>query len=269
MKEKDFKMKFKCDEIGEFYDDKIMCVLDNEIAVLTNSGESINVNLSSIKNLRCTLQVDNNGNLLYEGDELKILDKSTGEDFVRSIRLFNKGWGVSIKDTQIHLSDKEYTFVKTSSQHGTHKPEIKESSAFPNVEKKCLEDYEVSGLYSTDQLEQIELGLDLGIDVSLYSNPQFDSLQMEQIRFGGIQDLDVSKYNSTEFNYAQMEEIRLGLSDNLTISYYADRKFSYEQMRQIRLGLLSGINILYYADTKYSPQEMYQTRLRLEYDLRL
>lgn len=49
VKGKDLRMKFKCDEVGEFYEDQVMCVLENEIAVLTNSGDSINVNLSSIK----------------------------------------------------------------------------------------------------------------------------------------------------------------------------------------------------------------------------
>lgn len=191
--------------------------------------------------------------MLYEGDELKILDKSTGEDFVKSISLFSEGWGVSIKDSQVYLNNKDYTFIKISAQHDIPKSGIEGSSKFSSPIVHTIDEYKESGLYSADQLEQIELGIDSGVDISLYSNPKFDDLQMEQIRLGILELLDVSKYAYSKFNYAQMEEIRLGLRNDLDIRYYADRKFSYEQMRQIRLGLLSGINILYYADNKYSP----------------
>lgn len=41
-----------------------------------------------------------------------------------------------------------------------------------------------NGEYLKAQSQQIRLGKEEGMDVSVYSNPEFDWLQMEQIRMG-------------------------------------------------------------------------------------
>ena len=65
---------------------------------------------------------------------------------------------------------------------------------------------------------------------------------MQEIRLGLQDNLDVSLYATTDFNMPQMEQIRLGLEDNLDISVYANSEIDYEEMKKIRLKLLEEQN---------------------------
>ena len=60
---------------------------------------------------------------------------------------------------------------------------------------------------------------------------------MEQIRLGLEQGLDVSLYADEDYNWSQMEEIRLGLEDNLNVSEYIDSELEPFEMQEIRLKL--------------------------------
>ncbi len=67
---------------------------------------------------------------------------------------------------------------------------------------------------------------------------QFDGKQKEEIRLGLEQDLDVSIYSKSNFNAWQMEEIREGLKEGLDVSLYAKSRHSWKKMRKIRTKLL-------------------------------
>lgn len=120
--------------------------------------------------------------------------------------------------------------------------------------------------FSWNQMYQIRLGLEKGLDVSKYANPKFDSYQMEQIRLGLEKSLDVSRYADPRFTWAQMNEIRLGLEKSLEISKYADSKFDFDwkQMFEIRLGLEKGLDVSRYADSKFSWTQMHEIKEGLE-----
>ncbi len=49
------------------------------------------------------------------------------------------------------------------------------------------------------QMEEIRMGLEAGLDVSLYARPEFDWEQMQEIRLGLEDGLDVSVYAKPEF----------------------------------------------------------------------
>ena len=67
------------------------------------------------------------------------------------------------------------------------------------------------------QQEEIKLGLEDNLNVSLYAKPEFSSGEMELIRSGLIDNLDVVLYAKKEFNVWQMEEIRLKLLKESTL----------------------------------------------------
>lgn len=77
---------------------------------------------------------------------------------------------------------------------------------------KTLEDYGVDEVkFDLCQMEQIRLGLESKVDVSIYADPKFNPAQMKQIRLGLENDVDVSVYANPEFDAAQMKPIRLKL----------------------------------------------------------
>ncbi|UUD34822.1 hypothetical protein NPA07_03295 [Mycoplasmopsis caviae] len=92
---------------------------------------------------------------------------------------------------------------------------------------------ENSLIFNEKQLKEIQLGLEKGVDVSIYAKPEFDWEQMNQITIGLMQDLDVSKYADVKYSGAQMCQIRLGLLSGLDVSKYADPKLSSKEMKEI------------------------------------
>jgi uncharacterized protein (DUF342 family) len=142
--------------------------------------------------------------------------------------------------------------------------------------------------YSQDQIEEILLGRQGGVDTSLYSDPSFFALEMRQIRLGLLEQLPVKIYASPQFDWFQMEEIRKGLLNKIDVSSYANPDIPYDKMRQIRLGLeegcdlspyiqynagilcqyrmskQSGVNLEPYMERGYDTEQLEQIRLALE-----
>ena len=67
---------------------------------------------------------------------------------------------------------------------------------------------------------------------------QFDKYQQEEIKLGLEDNLNVSLYAKPEYSTEQMKEIRLGLKDNLDVSIYANPDIYWRQMKEIREELL-------------------------------
>ena len=61
--------------------------------------------------------------------------------------------------------------------------------------------------YSDEQLYWLRKGYDNGLDVSLYSNPAFNSNQMHTIMYGLQNGVDASLYAFVEYNHVIMQVI--------------------------------------------------------------
>lgn len=107
--------------------------------------------------------------------------------------------------------------------------------------------YYLDAGFTLDQINEIQEGLELGLDISVYAKKEFFAIQMRQIRLGQIEKLPVEVYASVDYDWFQMEEIRRGLQDGVDITVYANPSITYDRMRQIRLGLKNGINLAKYV----------------------
>ena len=108
------------------------------------------------------------------------------------------------------------------------------------------QEFYLSSGFTLDQINEIQEGLELGLDTSVYAKKEFFAIQMRQIRLGLMEGLPVEAYASVDYDWFQMEEIRSGLQDGVDIHIYANPSISYDKMRQIRLGLKSGVNLSKY-----------------------
>lgn len=102
--------------------------------------------------------------------------------------------------------------------------------------------------FDSDQIEEINAGANMGLDVSWYAKKEFMAIQMRQIRLGLEESLDVSVYARPEYDWFQMEEIRLGMLDGVDYKVYANPSIDYEKMRQIRKGLCEGVDLSGYIE---------------------
>jgi len=120
------------------------------------------------------------------------------------------------------------------------------------------------GEFDNRQMREIREGLESGIDVSQYADPNFSADQMGQIRSGLESGIDVSKYADPKFDVRQMYYIKRGLRSGFDVSKYADPKFDGGQMAQIVWGLESGVDVSQYANPNISGDQMSRIRERLE-----
>lgn len=144
--------------------------------------------------------------------------------------------------------------------------------------------------YMTEQYQEILLGKEEGLDISLYSNPELNWLQMEQIRMGIKDKVDVSAYADPSYSYETMKQIRLSFYSSTDLSPYLSRGFVDDELEQIRLaleeglpindwltddmyvqqiheiriGLYEGLDVSIYASSQYNWMQMEQIRLGLE-----
>ena len=129
-----------------------------------------------------------------------------------------------------------------------------------NFQKDC----NIYGAYNSQQMYEIQCGLEAGVDVSIYADPKYDFSQMCEIRKGLEAGVDVSIYADPKYSFDQMSEILEGLKLNLDVSKYADPRFDWCQMRMIRDGLETGLDVSKYADTKYHFFQMQDIYIRLK-----
>lgn len=144
--------------------------------------------------------------------------------------------------------------------------------------------------YQKAQNQEIQLGIEQGLNVSLYANPAFNWLQMEQIRMGLRDQIDASVYANPAYSYETMRQIRLAIYSDINLIPYIQRGFTDDdleeirlalladlaidqwlwdgmcapQIREIRIGLCEKQDILPYADRRYNWLQMREIRLGLE-----
>lgn len=109
--------------------------------------------------------------------------------------------------------------------------------------------------YNAQQREQIDLGLEDGVDVSVYADPEFEWEQMDSIRHGLKRGLNVSIYTDPAFTWKQMFMVRWGLEAGVNVSAYADPKNSCETMNNILKSLKKEL----YMSTSLLPNEITQS----------
>ncbi len=112
-------------------------------------------------------------------------------------------------------------------------------------------------------MENLDSNKQLELHFPVMENDEYQKVQDQEIKLGIEQGLDVSLYANPEFNWLQMEQIRLGMQDKVNAALYANPAYSYESMRQIRLGLYAGIDLLPFIDRGFADDDLKEIRLAL------
>ena len=144
--------------------------------------------------------------------------------------------------------------------------------------------------YQKAQNQEIKLGKEEGLDISVYANPEFNWLQMEQIRMGLKDKVDAAVYANPDYSYETMRQVRLALYSATDLIPYVKRGFADDdleeirlallnrlpldqwisddmcapQIREIRIGLCEELDISPYSDSSYNWMQMQEIRLGLE-----
>ena len=126
--------------------------------------------------------------------------------------------------------------------------------------------YFYNNYYDRRQRYEIRKGMDAGVDVSIYANPEFDLRRMYWIR-KAIESND-NKYMkyllNDNFDNSQVVEIIIGLECNINVDIYAKPEFNADQMKEIREGLEAGIDVSIYVNPALDADQMAEIRYGLE-----
>ena len=89
--------------------------------------------------------------------------------------------------------------------------ELSKSMNFSSYGKKSgdLDYYKSLGIFNEDQIDQLQLGFEKNLDVSIYAKPEFSKSQMYLIRKGLEDGSDVSSYANPKLSWTKMKEIRI------------------------------------------------------------
>lgn len=117
------------------------------------------------------------------------------------------------------------------------------------------------------QMEQIRMGLKDKVDVSVYADPLYSFETMKQIRLAMYSDCDLTPYLKRGFADDELEQIRLALEEGLAINTWLTDGMYMQQIHEIRIGLYEGVKVSVYADPKYNWMQMKEIRLGLEQKL--
>lgn len=119
--------------------------------------------------------------------------------------------------------------------------------------------------YSDAQIDELSVGKNAGLDISVYEDPKLSSMQMYQLRLGLESGLNMRPYADGSFDWFQIEEIRKGLEDGLDVSRYAKPDMSSECMQEMRLGLSENMDLSDYI--RYGAGVMQQIRTAFSFKI--
>lgn len=121
--------------------------------------------------------------------------------------------------------------------------------------------------YMKEQYQEILLGKEEGLDISLYSNPELNWLQMEQIRMGLKDKVNVSAYADPSYSFETMKQIRLSIYSSNDLTSYLERGFVDDELEQIRLALEEALPIDKWLTDDMYVQQIYEIRIGLYEEL--
>ena len=110
----------------------------------------------------------------------------------------------------------------------------------------CLEEidkYRQLG-FRGNKLQQIKMGLEEGLDVSIYAKPEYNEWQMEQIRLGLKDHIDVGVYAFITIPADEMQHIREKLVYESGQLEIRDEEIKQKRLKKILLLIVSAIAVV-------------------------
>ena len=206
----------------------------------------------------------------YEGNVKNVIIKELLAYCARSTRLGgipiqNAQYVPATNDQKAHIRNypgnsfiKEIIVRKRSQQ-------AQPAQVAKSENKKALSKLEE--LFTPEQINELKLGKQNGVDIRIYGNNKLSADQMNAIRNGLQEGLNAGLYADPRYSVESMRYLRADLRYGIDISYFMNPKYSLEQLSELDSGFLSGVDISKYADPSNTPEQMAEIRMRLEHNI--
>lgn len=159
-------------------------------------------------------------------------------------------------------SKMEFIIEVVESQKNKHVEEKK-----VNVVKNAKTLSRLEEIYSREQIEQLRLGKQNGIDIRIIANPQLSAEQMKTLREGLESGVNVKPFAFPEYQVLNMKTYILDLQNGINIKAYLSPKYDLGQLAELSLATELGLDISKMSNPKMSANDMAEIRQRLQYKI--
>lgn len=122
-------------------------------------------------------------------------------------------------------------------------------------------------IFSKEQIEQLKLGKQNGVDIRIYGNSSLSAPQMEVIRKTLEDGNNAKLFADPRYSVEAMKLYRADLKYGVDIRYYLNPNYTAEQLSELSIGTITGVDISKFADPKITAEEMAERRNRLESEI--
>lgn len=119
-------------------------------------------------------------------------------------------------------------------------------------------------MFNRDQIRELKLGRQNGVDIKVLANNKLSAGQMKIIRETLEEGLRAELFADPAYSIDAMRLLRSDMKFGIDVKCYMSPEYSAEQLMELSVGCMSGVDISRYANPKNTPNEMSEIRIRLE-----
>ncbi|MBR1453151.1 MAG: hypothetical protein IJ593_00675 [Lachnospiraceae bacterium] len=122
----------------------------------------------------------------------------------------------------------------------------------------------LQSLFTDDQIMELKLGKQHGVNIRVYGNNRLSAEQMRQIRIALEDGLNPTQFASPEYKPEIMNAYRIQMKYGVNIDAFIRPDYSIEQIMILSAAYLSGVDVSRLANPKKTPLGMDRERIELE-----
>lgn len=119
-------------------------------------------------------------------------------------------------------------------------------------------------IYTPEQIQQLKLGKQHGVEIRIFANPGLSALQMKILREGLEQKVNVRPFAFPDYSVDAMRYYILELKTGMDIRQYLSSKYSIAQIAELSIAADEGLDLSKMNDPELSIRQMQERRIRLE-----
>lgn len=119
-------------------------------------------------------------------------------------------------------------------------------------------------IYTPEQIEQLKLGKQHGVEIRVYANPSLSDKQMKVLREGLEQKVNVRPFAFPDYSIESMKYYILEVKTGMDIRQYLSPKYSIAQIAELSIAVDEGLDVSKMQEPSLSVRQMQERRIRLE-----
>lgn len=119
-------------------------------------------------------------------------------------------------------------------------------------------------IYTKEQIKQLKLGKEHGVEIKIYANPSLSAEQMKVLRKGLESKLNVRPFAFPNYTVEAMKYYEMELISGMDIRSYLNPEYSIAQIAELSIAVDEGLDVSKMSDPKLSVRQMQERRIRLE-----